>query len=66
MIHIQEGLPLNDLNRRGLLLVMGEPHSEAEAEFNRWYDEEHLKERIDAQVLLVPAASARSRARHDI
>jgi len=37
---------LNDLNRRGLLLVMGEPHPEAEAEFNRWYDEEHLKERI--------------------
>ena len=46
VIHIQEGLPLSDLNRRGLLLVMGEPHPDAEAEFNRWYDEEHLKERI--------------------
>ena len=37
---------MSDLNRRGLLLVMGEPHPDAEAEFNRWYDEEHLKERI--------------------
>jgi hypothetical protein len=37
---------LNDQERRGLLLVMGEPHSGAEAEFNRWYDEEHLMERI--------------------
>jgi hypothetical protein len=37
---------LSDLKRRGLLLVMGEPHPVADAEFNRWYDEEHLKERI--------------------
>jgi len=27
-------------------MVMGEPQAEAEAEFNAWYDEEHLRERI--------------------
>jgi len=37
---------MDELDRRGLLLVMGEPHPDHEVEFNRWYDEEHLKERI--------------------
>lgn len=32
--------------RRGLLLVMIEVDPEYEEEFNRWYDEEHLPERL--------------------
>jgi hypothetical protein len=33
-------------NGRGLLLVMMEVDPEYEAEFNRWYDEEHVPERL--------------------
>ncbi len=32
--------------RRGLLLVMIEVDPEHEEEFNRWYNEEHLRERL--------------------
>jgi hypothetical protein len=33
-------------NRRGLLLVMIDVDPEHEEEFNRWYNEEHLPERL--------------------
>jgi hypothetical protein len=33
-------------NRRGLLLVMIDIDPEHEEEFNRWYNEEHLPERL--------------------
>ncbi len=33
-------------NRRGLLLVMIDIDPEYEVEFNRWYNEEHLPERL--------------------
>lgn len=33
-------------NRRGLLLVMMEPDEGYEELLNRWYDEEHLAERL--------------------
>jgi hypothetical protein len=32
--------------RKGLLLVMNEVAPEMEGEFNRWYDEEHISERL--------------------
>ncbi|MGH3386588.1 MAG: hypothetical protein ACRDO1_18570 [Nocardioidaceae bacterium] len=32
--------------RRGLLLVMMEPHEGFDESLNRWYDEEHLAERL--------------------
>jgi hypothetical protein len=34
------------MNRRGLLLTMTEPPPSMEAEFNAWYDDEHLPERL--------------------
>jgi hypothetical protein len=33
-------------NRKGLLLVMSEVAPELDDEFNRWYDEEHIPERL--------------------
>jgi hypothetical protein len=34
------------MNRRGLLLTITEPPAHMEEEFNAWYDEEHLAERL--------------------
>jgi hypothetical protein len=34
------------MTRRGLLLTLTEPPSSMEEEFNAWYDEEHLPERL--------------------
>jgi hypothetical protein len=34
------------MNRRGLLLTMTEPPPSMDAEFNAWYDDEHLAERL--------------------
>jgi hypothetical protein len=34
------------MNRRGLLLTMTEPPAYMEEEFNAWYDDEHLPERL--------------------
>jgi hypothetical protein len=36
----------DDDDQRGLLLVMMEVLPEHEADFNRWYNEEHLPERL--------------------
>ena len=37
---------MSNKNRRGLLLVMIDVDPEHEEEFNRWYNEEHLPERL--------------------
>ena len=37
-----------DEPRKGLMLVMMEIDPETEEEFNRWYDQEHLPERLSA------------------
>lgn len=37
---------MSKMNRRGLLLVMIDVDPEHEEEFNRWYNEEHLPERL--------------------
>jgi hypothetical protein len=48
----------------GLLAVWMEPPPESEEDFNRWYDEEHLADRISlpgvfqSQALPVPARRA--------
>jgi len=34
------------MNRRGLLLTMTEPPPAMEEEFNAWYDDEHMAERL--------------------
>ena len=41
---------------RGMLMVFTDVAPEVEEEFNRWYNEEHLPERLS-----IPAATPRSR-----